>query len=167
MNRADEAGPMTMGVSSRLTDQEIALEAELAQFVASASASARSGAVVSFCGLARPVSGGGAAVHELHLDHYPGMTERSLQTIAEDSARRFEVDQVSVVHRCGTIRPGEVIVFVAAASRHRRAAFNAADFLMDRLKTEAVFWKRERGPGGARWIEPTEGDRSDQARWED
>lgn len=167
MSRADEAGPVTMGVSSRLTDQEIAPEAELARFIASASAGPGAGAVVSFCGLARPISGGGAAVHELHLDHYPGMTERSLRTIAEDGARRFEVDQVSVVHRYGTIRPGEVIVFVATASLHRRAAFNAADYLMDRLKTEAVFWKRERGPDGARWIEPTEGDRADQARWSD
>ena len=166
MKPADEAGPVTMGVSSRLTDQEIAPDAELARFIASASAGSGAGAVVSFCGIARPGSGG-AAVHELHLDHYPGMTERSLQSIAEDCARRFEVDQVSVVHRCGTIRPGEVIVFVAAASLHRRAAFNAADYLMDRLKTEAVFWKRERGPDGARWIEPTEADRADQARWED
>jgi molybdopterin synthase catalytic subunit len=157
---------MTIEVSSRLTEQEIVPEAELARFIAS-SAESGPGAVVSFCGIARPVSGGGAAVHELHLDHYPGMTERSLQTIAEDGARRFEVDQVSVVHRCGTIGPGEVIVFVAAASLHRRAAFNAADYLMDRLKTEAVFWKRERGPDGGRWIEPTEGDRADQARWDD
>ncbi|MDB5698369.1 MAG: molybdenum cofactor biosynthesis protein MoaE [Alphaproteobacteria bacterium] len=157
---------MTIAVSSRLSSAKIVAEAELARFI-DAAAGAGAGAVVSFCGIARPETASGDPVGELHLDHYPGMTERSLQAIVEAGAQRFEVGHALVVHRCGTILPGEVIVFVAAASPHRRAAFNAADYLMDRLKTEAVFWKRERGPGGTRWIEPSDGDRADQARWRD
>jgi molybdopterin synthase catalytic subunit len=74
---------------------------------------------------------------------------------------------VRVLHRCGAIAPGEPIVFVAAAAAHRRAAFDAVDYLMDRLKTEAVFWKREDAVDGSRWIEPMDCDRADQARWSD
>ena len=93
------------------------------------------------------------------------MTERSIEEIAQAGASRFEVSDVLVIHRCGEIGPGEAIVFVAAASRHRAEAFAAADYLMDRLKTEAAFWKREDGAGRSRWIEPTEGDRERRARW--
>ena len=100
------------------------------------------------------------------LDHHPRLTEQSLHDIAA-SAARFGVDAVRIVHRCGAIAPGEAIVFVAAAARHRRAAFEAVDCLMDALKTDAVFWKREDGVDGARWIEPTEADRADRARWSD
>lgn len=126
---------------------------------------AGAGAVVSFVGLARP-EGGGGAVDRLVLEHHPRLTARSLESIAAEAERRFGVDQVRVVHRCGIILPGEAIVFAAAASRHRRAAFEAADYLMDRLKTEAVFWKREEGETGPRWIEPTEADYAARDRWE-
>jgi molybdopterin synthase catalytic subunit len=153
-----------MACSSRLLSTAIAADRELAGFI---QAAAGAGAVVSFCGIARPAAKSGEVVDALHLDHYPGMTERSLQTIADDGYERFDVSDLLVVHRCGTIKPGETIVFVAAASPHRRAAFEAADYLMDRLKTEAVFWKREQGVDGTRWIEPTEGDRADAARWGD
>jgi molybdopterin synthase catalytic subunit len=153
-----------MACSTRLATASIATEDELARFLKMSTA-AGAGAVVSFCGIARPSSKSGEAVTALHLDHYPGMTERSLQAIAEDGERRFDVTDILVIHRCGAIAPGEVIVFVAAASLHRRAAFEAADYLMDRLKTEAVFWKKEEGVDGSRWIEPTEADRADQARW--
>ncbi len=95
------------------------------------------------------------------------MTARSLTALAEAGAARFEVSDVLVVHRGGEITPGETIVFVAVASPHRRQAFFAADYLMDRLKTEAMFWKHESGPDGGRWIEPTEQDRADRARWSD
>lgn len=151
-----------MACITRLATGPFAASDELAAFIAE---NEGAGAVVSFCGLARPASKDGATLTALHLDHYPGMTEASLRSIAEEGARRFDTTGVRVVHRCGTISPGEVIVFVAAASLHRRAAFLAADFLMDRLKTDAVFWKREEGVDGARWIEPTEGDRADRARW--
>jgi molybdopterin synthase catalytic subunit len=100
------------------------------------------------------------------LEHHPRLTLKSLEDIAVEAAERFDVSQVRVVHRCGEIAAGEPIVFAAAASPHRRAAFEAADYLMDRLKTEAVFWKREEGPAGANWIEPTEADYADRGRWE-
>jgi molybdopterin synthase catalytic subunit len=153
-----------MTIETRLSSDAIAADAELAGFIARAEGA---GAVVSFCGIARPADHDGGAVTALQLDHYPGMTERSLQAIAQDGAERFGVDQILVVHRFGAIRPGAIIVFVAAASAHRRAAFLAADYLMDRLKSDAVFWKREEGVDGARWIEPTDADRGDLARWKE
>ena len=125
------------------------------------------GAVVSFTGLARGEAHSGETVRSLILDHYPGMTETSIEQIAEAAAARFEVSDVLVVHRHGEIAPGEAIVFVATASRHRGEAFACADYLMDRLKTEAAFWKREAGQGGARWIEPTPADLERRARWSD
>jgi molybdopterin synthase catalytic subunit len=153
-----------MAIEAILATKSVSAEAELGRFIA---ANPDVGAVVSFCGIARGSDKAGDAVTSLHLDHYPGMTERSLEEIAGEGARRFDVSSVRVVHRCGTINPGEVIVFVAAASAHRRAAFLAADYLMDRLKSDAVFWKREEGVDGARWIEPTDADRADLARWND
>ena len=123
------------------------------------------GAVVSFVGVARPQSGGGTAVERMFLDHHPRLTQQSLDEVADAASARFDVGAVRVVHRFGEILPGEPIVFVAAASRHRRAAFEAADYMMDRLKTDAVFWKREDAVDGSRWIEPTEADRADRARW--
>ena len=125
------------------------------------------GAVASFVGLARGRSSAGDEVERLFLDHYPGMTEASILEIAEAGAAKFDVSDVLVVHRAGEILPGEAIVFVAAASRHRAEAFAAADYLMDRLKTEAAFWKREDGAGASRWIEPTDLDRERRSRWSD
>jgi molybdopterin synthase catalytic subunit len=123
--------------------------------------------VVSFVGLARPLDREGRAVTGLFLDSCPGMTEASLEAIAGDALARFAVSAVRVVHRCGEIAPGEPIVFAAAAAPHRRPAFEAADYLMDRLKTDAVFWKREDGLDGSQWIEPSSADRQDRARWSD
>lgn len=151
-----------MTCATRLASGAIHPEQELARFMEQAKGM---GAVVTFSGVARPESRSGEAVGQLFLDHYPGMTERSLQAIALDAMAKFAVPSVSVVHRCGAIEPGETIVFVAAASLHRREAFQAADYLMDRLKTEAVFWKREEGVDGHRWIEPSERDHADAARW--
>jgi molybdopterin synthase catalytic subunit len=123
------------------------------------------GAVVSFVGLARPADAAGKQVSGLFLDAYPGMTEKSLEVIAADALGRFAISAVHIVHRCGEIAPGAPIVFAAAAARHRRAAFEAADYLMDRLKTDAALWKREQGLDGPSWIEPSEADRADRARW--
>ncbi|MCT2558965.1 molybdenum cofactor biosynthesis protein MoaE [Tsuneonella sp. YG55] len=123
------------------------------------------GAVVSFTGFARGKAREGAPVAALVLESYRGVTLRSMEAIAAEALDRFDIASCRVVHRDGTILPGEAIVFVATAARHRRAAFEAADYLMDRLKTEAVFWKREEGPGGGRWIEPTDADRADAGRW--
>jgi molybdopterin synthase catalytic subunit len=148
-----------MRIEARLAFEAFVPERELGAFDAGAA-----GAVVSFTGLARPTGKDGAPIERLFLDHHSRLTQQSLEEIAA-SAERFGVDAVRIVHRCGAIATGEAIVFVAAASTHRRAAFEAADFLMDRLKTDALFWKREDGVDGARWIEPTEKDRADRARW--
>lgn len=127
--------------------------------------SAHDGAVVSFVGIARPVNQDGDQIETLVLEHHPTLTRRSLQEIADAAAERFEISHVRVVHRCGEILAGEPIVFAGTASAHRRAAFEAADYLMDRLKTEAILWKREEGPAGSRWIEPTETDYRERERW--
>ena len=123
------------------------------------------GAVVSFTGRARGTVKDGTAIGALILETYRGVTLASMQAIAGDAHERFVITHSHVVHRAGRILPGEAIVFVATASPHRRAAFEAADYLMDRLKTEAVFWKREEHPDGASWIEPTAQDQADTVRW--
>jgi len=122
------------------------------------------GAIASFTGLVRKDSEG-SAVFALELEHYPALTEKTVSAIAEDARARFALAGLTVVHRHGAMAPGEPIVFVAAAATHRRAAFDAVDYMMDRLKTEAPFWKREHGPDGARWIEARAADVKDRARW--
>lgn len=153
-----------MTIDVRLEPAALSAPAELAAFLADRPGD---GAVVSFTGLARAVAQDGAVVEALTLDWYPGMTEGSMRDIAEGAALRFAVSDLVVVHRGGEIAPGDAIVFVAVAAPHRREAFLAADYLMDRLKTEAAFWKRETGPAGRRWIEPTDEDRAAVARWTD
>jgi molybdopterin synthase catalytic subunit len=153
-----------MALDVRLSATPLSVAAELADFLAGRTAD---GAVVTFTGLARDLSKDGALVETLTLDWYPGMTERSLLDIAEAAAARFPITDMVLVHRCGDMAPGEPIVFVATAAPHRRAAFEAADHVMDHLKTDAAFWKRETGPAGARWIEPVDEDRGAIARWKD
>jgi len=148
----------------RLEPGELRPAEELERFIAGL---AGDGAVVSFVGLARGADAAGEKVTGLFLDSYPGMTEKSLEAIAAAARERFAVSAVRVVHRSGAVAPGAPIVFAAAAARHRRAAFEAADYLMDRLKTDAVFWKREQKLDGSAWIEPSEADRADRARWND
>lgn len=121
------------------------------------------GAVATFTGLARAEAG---ATTTLELEAYPGFTEREIGKIADQARARFQLDDVLIRHRVGEIAPGEPIVFVATAARHRRAAFEACDFLMDYLKSRAPFWKKERGPDGERWIEPRAEDHADIARWD-
>ena len=153
-----------MTATSKLTESPIDTRANEGSFL---SRIGGAGAVVTFHGITRPLTKQGEPLDRLVLEWHPSMTRKSLQAIAEDGLARFEVVHVHVVHRCGPILPGETIVFVAVASDHRREAFRAADYLMDRLKTDAVFWKREEGPFGRRWIEPTESDRDDRSRWSD
>jgi molybdopterin synthase catalytic subunit len=121
------------------------------------------GAVATFTGLARAEQG---QALELELEAYPGFTEREIGRIAGIARERFALDDLAVTHRVGRIGPGEPIVFVATAASHRRAAFEACDFLMDYLKSRAPFWKKEHGPDGARWIEPRAEDHTDAARWD-
>ncbi|MBI1404878.1 MAG: molybdenum cofactor biosynthesis protein MoaE [Caulobacter sp.] len=122
------------------------------------------GAVASFTGLARAEHG---AALTLELEAYPGFTDAAIEAMAAGAAKRFDLQDWLIVHRTGPIAPGEAIVFVATAAGHRRAAFEACDHLMDWLKSRAPFWKKEHGPDGARWIEPTDHDRRDAARWDD
>ena len=124
---------------------------------------AETGAVASFTGLAR-AEGGETKI--LELEAYPGFTEAQIGAIAETARTRFDLQDLMIVHRIGQIAPGEPIVFVATAAAHRRAAFEACDYLMDYLKSRAPFWKKETGPDGSRWIEPRDQDHADIARWE-
>jgi molybdopterin synthase catalytic subunit len=151
-------------MSVRLADSPFAADRELAEFAAGLTGE---GAVVSFLGIARPRACDGAEVERLVLDHHPSLTLRSLNEIADSARERFTLASLRIVHRCGAVAPGETIVFVAAAAAHRRAAFEGADYMMDRLKTDAVFWKREETARGSRWIEPREKDYSDRERWSD
>jgi molybdopterin synthase catalytic subunit len=151
-----------MSVVALLESQALDSQFELAEL---SEAARGDGAIVTFVGLARPESREGNAVDALVLDHHPTLTRQSLEDIAVACAERFDVSHVRIVHRCGTVPAGEPIVFAGAASIHRRAAFDAADYLMDRLKTEAVFWKREVGDAGSEWVEPTAADLADRDRW--
>lgn len=124
------------------------------------------GAVVSFTGLVRSHSSSGA-VTRLHLQAYSPMTERGINQAADRACTRWPLDAVRIVHRIGDMAVREPIVFVATASAHRRAAFEAADYLMDYLKTEAIFWKKEFAGDTEHWIEPRAQDYADQARWQE
>ncbi|PQA86903.1 molybdenum cofactor biosynthesis protein MoaE [Hyphococcus luteus] len=137
--------------------------AELSVFETKAGAA---GAVVSFIGKVREAAGD-SAVTGLYLEHYPGVTERSIAEIKEEAAKRWAIDDVLIIHRVGELGPGEPIVMVCVAAAHRRDAFEAADFLMDYLKTEAMFWKKEIREDGEAWIEPRDADYKDAARWKD
>ncbi len=123
------------------------------------------GAIVSFAGVVRPQSAAGVGVTGLYLQAYSPLTERGIETTLAAARARWPLAGVRVVHRIGVIAAGETIVFVAAASAHRRAAFEAADFLMDYLKTDAIFWKKEMTASGEAWIEPRSQDYADAARW--
>ena len=133
--------------------------AELNRFAAGRTAT---GAVASFLGLARAAADGGPA---LELEAYPGFTESRITAFMDTATDRFGLDDALVVHRTGLIAAGEPIVLVLAAAAHRREAFEACDYLMDYLKSRAPFWKREFGPEGPRWVEPTGRDLTDIERW--
>jgi molybdopterin synthase catalytic subunit len=122
------------------------------------------GAVVSFQGVVRR-GDGDDALDAMTLEHYPGMTERELERIEAEAHRRWPLQATLVVHRYGRMEPGEPIVLVVCASRHRRAAFDACAFLMDWLKTCAPFWKLEETGQGERWVEANASDDAAAARW--
>jgi molybdopterin synthase catalytic subunit len=120
------------------------------------------GAVVSFVGTVRDQD---ASLHALELEHYPGMTERAITAIAEAALQRFELRAIRVIHRIGRLLPSDHIVLVAVTSAHRGEAFKGCEFLMDFLKTQAPFWKKEWGAQGARWVEARAGDEDAVERW--
>jgi molybdopterin synthase catalytic subunit len=124
----------------------------------------RVGAVCTFIGTVRGGAGEGGLTM-LELEHYPGMTEQSIESMVDEAHRRFDMIGARVVHRIGPLRPGEQIVLVAVTSMHRGQAFQACEFLMDYLKTQAPFWKKEHGPAGARWVDARVSDDAALARW--
>lgn len=124
------------------------------------------GAVVTFSGLCRDEQG---ALSALELEHYPGMAEAEIGRIAAQAVKRWPLQGITVIHRHGRIRPGENIVLVVAASAHRQAAFEAANFLMDFLKSQAPFWKKEHRVDGSEggWVEAKEADEEAAGRWKE
>ncbi|MEO5844947.1 MAG: molybdenum cofactor biosynthesis protein MoaE [Caldimonas sp.] len=123
------------------------------------------GAVAAFIGTVRDRNDG-ASVQSLELEHYPGMTEASIEAMIDEAMRRFDIRAARVVHRVGALAPSAQIVLVAVASAHRGEAFQACEYLMDYLKTQAPFWKKETGPGGAsRWVDARVADDRALARW--
>ena len=123
------------------------------------------GAVASFVGLVRDFDGGG--LRQMTLEHYPGMTEKALQGIADKACERWQVLDLAVVHRVGDLRPGDQIVMVSVLGAHRGDAFAACEFIMDYLKTDAPFWKKETGEAGEQWVESRQSDLDKQREWED
>jgi molybdopterin synthase catalytic subunit len=122
------------------------------------------GAVVSFSGICRD-NEGGESIAALTLEHYPGMAEAEIARHAETAMSRWPLTGLTVIHRVGRITPGENIVLVLTASPHRQAAFQAAEFLMDYLKANAPFWKREESAGGTAWVDARDHDDAAAARW--
>lgn len=123
---------------------------------------AEAGGIASFTGRVR----GDDGVTSLTLEHYPGMTEAALRSIAEEAARRWSLSAVAIEHRVGPMRPGERVVFVATAAPHRTAALEACAYCIDWLKTDAPFWKREATADGERWVEARGGDAARTADWQ-
>ena len=122
------------------------------------------GAVVSFSGICRG-NDGGESIAALTLEHYPGMAEAEIMRHANEAMARWPLNGLTIIHRVGRITPGENIVLVVTASSHRQAAFHAAEFLMDYLKTSAPFWKREERDEGGSWVEAQAHDDAAAARW--
>ena len=151
-----------MTTDVRLLNTPLDPASELARF---AFAHPESGGIASFIGQVRAESGEGAVL-ELELSHYQPLTLPGMQSLADEARNRWPLDGLILLHRTGSLDPGAPIVLVAAAARHRRDAFLAADFAMDHLKSEAWFWKRERTAAGWRWVEPRGEDYDDKARWE-
>ncbi len=120
------------------------------------------GALVTFTGLVRDLSG---RLSAMEIEHYPGMTERAIRAIAEEAAARWQLIDVLVIHRHGRLAPGEPIMMVATAAAHRAEAFAAAEFLMDYLKSRAPFWKKEVTADGAEWVAAKDEDEAALRRW--
>ena len=144
----------------RVQEDDFDLGAELANLRAGRT---NIGALVSFSGLVRDADEGGLL--DMTLEHYPGMTEKALTEIAQTATARWDLQAVAIIHRVGRLRPGDQIMMVAAGSKHRQAAFEAADFMMDFLKSRAPFWKSERSAAGAQWVDARETDEDALDRW--
>lgn len=152
---------MPVPLSIRIQQNDFDVAAEIAALTRGR---ADIGAVVNFIGICRG-SDDGRDVTALTLEHYPGMAEAEIGRHADEACKRWPLAGLTIIHRHGRIAPGENIVLVVTASAHREAAFQAAEFLMDYLKANAPFWKREESPGGAAWVEARHDDDAAAARW--
>jgi molybdopterin synthase catalytic subunit len=123
------------------------------------------GAIVGFVGTVRDREGEQRGISALELEHYPGMTESAIEAMVDEAHRRFDIRAARVIHRVGPLKPLDQIVLVLVASAHRGPAFQACEFLMDYLKTQAPFWKKETTPEGARWVDARMADDAALARW--
>ena len=150
---------MRLSVSIQTEDFDVSYE--LAQLRAN---DARVGAVCNFVGTVRERNEG-SDVSSMVLEHYPGMTEKSITAMMEEAAKRFDIHGARVIHRIGLLQPQDQIVLVAVTSAHRGMSFQACEFLMDYLKTQAPFWKKEVTPEGARWVDARVSDDKALARW--
>ena len=150
-----------MGERVRIQTEDFDLSAEVAALRAG---DPRVGAVCSFLGTVRERNEG-QNVSAMELEHYPGMTERSIEAMIDQAMQRFDIHAVRVVHRVGLLQPLDQIVLVAVTSAHRGQSFMACEFLMDYLKTQAPFWKKEQTPHGARWVDARVSDDAALARW--
>ncbi|TMH69686.1 MAG: molybdopterin synthase catalytic subunit MoaE [Betaproteobacteria bacterium] len=148
-----------MAVRVQTTDFDVAQE-----IAALRESNPRVGAVVTFIGTVRDVNAD-AQVLQMTLEHYPGMTEKALDAIVVQARQRFDIYDALVIHRVGELRPTDQIVLVAVTGAHRGAAFDACRFIIDYLKTEAPFWKKEQTPEGARWVDARTTDDEAVARW--
>ena len=156
-----------MPVRVQTEDFDLSREVALLR-AAQGDAAARIGAIATFVGTVRDLNenqGVKSQVAALTLEHYPGMTERSLETIVTDAKARWNIFDALVVHRVGPLRPQDQIVLVVAVGGHRGEAFAACEFIMDYLKTRAPFWKKERTPEGERWVDARETDEAAAAKW--
>ncbi len=122
------------------------------------------GAVCAFVGTVRDRNEG-SAVSAMELEHYPGMTEKAIEAMIDEAHRRFDIRAARVIHRIGPLQPQDQIVMVAVTSAHRHESFQACEFLMDYLKTQAPFWKKESTPEGARWVDARVSDEAAMLRW--
>ncbi len=152
---------MTVAATIRIQEADFDIAHEIAALTDGRS---DIGAVVSFSGICRGTEDG-EPIAALTLEHYPGMAEAEIKRHADEAMSRWPLTGLTVVHRVGRIAPGENIVLVLTASQHRQAAFHAAEFLMDYLKTNAPFWKREESAKGSSWIEARDHDDAATARW--
>lgn len=134
-----------------------------AESTAFASGHSDMGAIVTFTGIVRDIPDD--PMDAMEIEHYPGMTEKAITAMAEDARTRFTLGDVLVIHRHGRLQPGEMIMMVATAARHRKDAFEAATFLMDYLKSRAPFWKREISASGEAWVASKDEDETALSRW--
>ena len=148
-----------MGISVRVQTEDF----DLGEAHQSLSHNPRAGAVVCFVGLVRDLAD--QPLEAMELEHYPGMTEKALETIARDAAQRWPLEDIVITHRVGRLEVTEQIVLVVVSSGHRQAAFEACQFIMDFLKNRAPFWKKEITVGGARWVATKASDQQALERW--